>query len=135
MLVASIVDCLDSTEDGFPDITHRNVDYMASLYASILHISNVTHAEPALSLKLLHSSKYDGESHLVRLDLSSSMERASRAAYIVSLSDSKHLGWPISVSEDLASPWLNVSPKSSAFSFESRLFARILYAYYVSATI
>ena len=50
------------------------------------------------------------------------IELASRASFISSLDDPKHLGWYTSVADEFASLWLNVSPKSYDFTFSTSTF-------------
>ena len=100
----------------------RNVDYTVSLQSSIDYISDACHAEPALSLEYLRSLKSDRDSYLLQQELSSRLETASRALFIDSHDDNKHLGWYISVSDEFASLWLNVSPKSADFTFSPSAF-------------
>ena len=120
--VASVIDCLDSTEAACPDVLTHNVDYIESLNFSILHISEACHCETALSIAQLRSLKSERDSSMLQHELSTRLETVFRASYIASLTDNKHLGWYTSVSDDFASLWLNVTPKSKDFTFAPSVF-------------
>ena len=124
--VASIIDCLPSTEIRCPDITRQNVDHIISLHLSIAYISECTNSEPALTLDSLRDLSLHRESHLLQHDLSSRIEVALCKTFTNSLIDTKQLGWYTSVSNDMASRWLNVSPKHKQFTFKSNVFNTLL---------
>lgn len=93
------------------------------IHLAIVHKSDNAHVQPGLSLEFIRSLKIDFGSHLLQHALSFSIERASRAAYIVPSTDNKRLGYFTYFSDDLSSKWLYVSPKSAAFICEPHLSA------------
>ena len=124
--VASIIDCLPSTEIRCPDITRKNVDHITSLHRSISYISECTNSEPALTLDSLRALSLQRETYLLQQELSSRMEVAFCKTFADTLIDPKQLGWYTSVSNDMASRWLNVSPKHKHFTYKSNAFKVLL---------
>ena len=127
---SSFIDCLPTSEEICPNLLDSNICCLVNLNNSIAYINDVSKNNQnhvtdfdIVSLRTLGLSGNNkfGLQHY----LYSSIVESIRRSFIDSL-DSKHLGWFLSVSNDIASRWLSVLPKSPSFTFDSSSFRILL---------
>ena len=125
----SFIDCLPTCEEVCPNLLELNNRCINSLNNSIACINNFCQNQDngvilniaSLRAQRLVSNNSTGLQHY----LTAMIENSTRKTLIETL-DSKHLGWFSSVSNEMASRWLNVLPKCPSFTFDSSSFKILL---------
>jgi len=125
---ASAIDCIDSIDQCCPGVCEGRHRFIRELNRSLDFISSTAvfpGNEPVVfdinSLRVLRPHRESASVSGLQCYLTSLMEAPVRKHFLESLDD-KHLAWFMSVSDEFASGWLNVLPKSPSLTFDSTTF-------------